>query len=98
MNIELTNMKILIKDLKNYTILDHRNSVDRIIEELFAYIDGTLNQEQKIVKKVRNLDFQTIFEALTCLTDSGYKLSKKEKSTITRLITIRKHLDNHEEK
>ena len=53
-------MKILIKDLKNYTILEHRNSVNTIIEEIFAYVDGTLQQEKEVIINLKKKTNQQI--------------------------------------
>ena len=69
-------------------------ALDILRENLKGYVEPeTINhlvRNERLFRQLQHLDIQTIFEALTCLTDSGYKLTKKEKSTITRLITIQR--------
>lgn len=65
-----------------------------IRENLKGYVPDEMIERfvrnEKLFNRLESLDFQTIFNCITCLTDSGYKLTKKEESCLTRLITIQK--------
>jgi hypothetical protein len=97
MSDELNNMKILITDLKHYTILEHRNAVNTIIDEIFAYVDGTLKQQQKIIKQVKRLDYDTIYNCITCFIESGYKLTKNEKKAMKQISALESNITLYRE-